>query len=197
MKRYFSSASRRRPNTGNELVESDVSWRWNELTPEAAGVIRSWPPVALVSSPALAEKLSVTPACLRSWRHRDQGPEPESRRLYGSNPTATYFAVSRLLSWLNEADPADHWFYSRDWILEKLRGWRFTDTPTGTIVVQQALSQEEVEHIAIRIRQKAHDEFFNRATGIKEWPCPQPRRRPQLLRRRVGQEIVLDADSGL
>jgi hypothetical protein len=152
--------------------------RWSELTPEGVVLIRSWPPVALVSSARLAKALGVSAGTLRNWRYRNQGPSPEPRHLYGrGNPTPTYFCVANILAWLDGAEPSRSREYERDWLIEHFLGSRFADA--GVVVdVHKGLSTSEVAFVAASVRGMAYMQEFNEVAQIEAWPGTQPRKHP-------------------
>ena len=172
--------------------------RWSELTAENAALIRSWPPVALVSSPTVAKVLGIGAGTVRSWRHRGLGPSPEPRHLYGrGRPTPTYFRVSSLLTWLDGGEPERTWERERDWLADRLAGTRFVED-TKVVDIGPGLSKDATELAGACVRRLAYMVEFNQSAQIAAWPGRQPLKRPTFCHAKSAKRSpeVLDLVSG-
>ena len=153
-----------------------MSTQWDVLSPESAALIRSWPPMALVSAPRLAEVMGVTTQRLRKWRARSKGPVPEPRDgvRESSNPTPTYYVVAKLWCFL-DGRPADDWCeITKEWILD-----RFLGAQCGDLLVAEPLTREDIERISLTVRGLLRFVEFRQSARVVNMPGPQPVRRPQ------------------
>jgi len=66
--------------------------RWSELSPEAAGAIRAWAPIGLVSSPHLSRVFGLSPQALKNWRWRGHGPAAEPCEAFGYGSDAPFLS---------------------------------------------------------------------------------------------------------
>jgi hypothetical protein len=165
--------------------------RWSELSPEAVQTIRSWAPMGFVSSPHLAKTLALSAQALKNWRCRGLGPVPEPRGTFGAQPPIpTYYRVSSVLAWLDDAPHETAWTYERDWLVATFPNWRFTSPGQGAIDISAALDERQTHIAAEGARAECKDlEYW-----IK-WPERQPRRRPNLVwaKNRNAETVVTSA----
>lgn len=143
--------------------------QWWRLTPEEASRIQKWPPVAPIPAPRLADMLGVSPAFLRNWRHRKQGPSPEPSRRTRQGPKAVNYRVSEVLAWLDGVSAPAPWERDRAWLERHLKDWRFCDEE-GFVDVKPDMTCQQTERAAQAVRRHASDRLFAEAAGIEEWP---------------------------
>ena len=176
MPHYSAIAANTPPETPKSTDAVAMNSRWDQLTPENSRLLLSWPPLLYVEGPRLAQALGIPKGRLRKWRCRNQGPgwEPRQGIKTDSNPEATFYLVGKIWAWLNGAPPEDAWIYSRAWILERFIGHTF-----GPIIVSEALTQAEVERVAVVIRELFRFVEFRQSTRVTSMPGPQPKARPQ------------------
>jgi hypothetical protein len=141
--------------------------RWAELSDAGTESLRSWPPIALVKTPALAKALGISPKTLSTWRQRKCGPCPAPR--LGPKPQETYYLVAEVLSWLDHhRTPA--WEYEKSWLRKHVDGF---ETPFG--VIDAAMDAGMTASISVWMRR--YGPYILDYLRLN-WPNSQPRKKP-------------------